>query len=173
MAASTCSYRDWYGTDLVIFFGSNPANDQPVAMKYLYEAKKLGTKVVLVNPLLEPGMKKYWVPSNADSGLFGTEVADWWFPVAQGGDIALLYGVLRVLVVNGWVDERFLAEHGAGWSELKAAVLAQNPAALAERAGLPWSAIEEFAGLIHGAKNALLVWSMGITQHRLAGMRCR
>ena len=169
VAASTCSFKDWYGTDLVIFFGSNPANDQPVAMKYLHEAKKLGTKVVLVNPLLEPGMKKYWVPSNADSALFGTEIADWWFPVAQGGDIALLCGVLRVLAVNGWIDERFLAAHTAGWHELKAAVFAQQPDELAARAGLPWSAIEEFAGLIRDAKNAVLVWSMGITQHPFGG----
>ncbi len=35
VAATTCSYRDWWGTDLIVFFGSNPANDQPVAMKYL------------------------------------------------------------------------------------------------------------------------------------------
>src|SRR6266699_5027634 len=48
VAATTCSYKDWYGTDLVIFFGANPANDQPLATKYLHEAKKLGTKVVMV-----------------------------------------------------------------------------------------------------------------------------
>jgi predicted molibdopterin-dependent oxidoreductase YjgC len=74
VAASTCSYRDWYGTDLVIFFGSNPANDQPVSVKYIHEAKKLGTKVVLVNPYREPGMDRYWVPSIASSALFGTDV---------------------------------------------------------------------------------------------------
>jgi len=169
VAASTCSYKDWYGTDLVIFFGSNPANDQPVAMKYLHEAKKLGTKVVLVNPLLEPGMKKYWVPSNLDSALLGTEIADYWFPVAQGGDIALLYGALQVLTERGWVDERFLAEHCAGWDALKEEILAQKPEALAARAGLPWSAIVEFAELLHGAKTAVLVWSMGITQHKFGG----
>jgi hypothetical protein len=45
VAASTCSYRDWYGTDLIVFFGSNPANDQPVSMKYLDAAKRLGTKI--------------------------------------------------------------------------------------------------------------------------------
>jgi hypothetical protein len=37
-------------------------------------------KVILVNPLLEPGMKRYWVPSNLDSALFGTDIADYWFP---------------------------------------------------------------------------------------------
>src|SRR3954464_13699859 len=86
VAATTCSYRDWYGTDLVVFFGSNPANDQPVTTKYLEGAKKLGTKVAMVNPYLEPGMKKYWVPSTVESALFGTEIADYWFPAAQAGD---------------------------------------------------------------------------------------
>ncbi len=169
VGASTCSYKDWYGTDLVIFFGSNPANDQPVATKYLHEAKKLGTKVVLVNPLLEPGMKKYWVPSNADSCLFGTEIADYWFPVAQGGDIALLYGVLRVLIDRGWVDEVFIRDRCVGWDHVKAMAASLSPESLTARSGLPWAAIEEFAALIHGAKNAVLVWSMGITQHPHGG----
>ncbi len=34
VAATTCSYQDWYGTDLILFFGANPANDQPVTTKY-------------------------------------------------------------------------------------------------------------------------------------------
>ena len=169
VGASTCSYRDWYGTDLVIFFGSNPANDQPVSTKYLHEAKKLGTKVVLVNPLLEPGMKKYWVPSNLDSALLGTDIADYWFPVTQGGDIAFLYGVLKVLTERGWVDEAFLREHCAGWDAVKAEVAELKRVDLVERAGLSWRSIEEFAELIHAAKNAVLVWSMGITQHPWGG----
>ena len=169
VGASTCSYSDWYGTDLVIFFGSNPANDQPVSTKYLHEAKKLGTKVVLVNPLLEPGMKKYWVPSNLDSALLGTEIADYWFPVTQGGDIAFLYGVLKVLIERAWVDETFLREHCAGWDAVKAEVAGLMRVDLVKRAGLSWRSIEEFAELIHGAKNAVLVWSMGITQHPWGG----
>jgi anaerobic selenocysteine-containing dehydrogenase len=42
VGASTCSYKDWYSADVVVFFGSNPANDQPSPRKYLHEAKKLG-----------------------------------------------------------------------------------------------------------------------------------
>ncbi|HUE96950.1 MAG TPA: molybdopterin-dependent oxidoreductase, partial [Longimicrobiaceae bacterium] len=48
VAATTCSYRDWIGSDVVVFIGSNVANNQPVAMKYLYKAKKAGTKVVVI-----------------------------------------------------------------------------------------------------------------------------
>src|SRR5690606_29860427 len=61
-SATTCSYTDWVGTDLIVFFGANPANDQPVAMKYLHRAKKQGTKIAVVNPYREPGMERYWVP---------------------------------------------------------------------------------------------------------------
>jgi molybdopterin-dependent oxidoreductase alpha subunit len=169
IAATTCSYKDWWGTDLVIFFGSNPANDQPVTTKYLHEAKQLGTKVVLVNPYLEPGMERYWVPSNLKSALFGTNITDFWFPVAQSGDIAFLYGVLKLLIENGWYDRDFVSASTAGFEELKARVATLDFQSLEQQCGLPKSAMQEFAELIHNAKTAVLVWSMGITQHTFGG----
>lgn len=33
VGATTCSYADWLSTDLLVFIGSNVANNQPVAMK--------------------------------------------------------------------------------------------------------------------------------------------
>src|SRR2546427_307978 len=165
VAATTCSYKDWYGADLILFFGSNPANDQPVATKYLHEAKKLGTRVVLVNPYLEPGMKRYWVPSTLSSALFGTDIADYWFPVSQGGDIAFLCGVLKILVANGWLDESFIRNHTVGFDELKSGIAKASFAELETQAGLDRAAMQEFAELIRDAKTAVLVWSMGITQH--------
>jgi molybdopterin-dependent oxidoreductase alpha subunit len=168
-AASTCSYRDWYGTDLVVFFGSNPANDQPVAMKYLEHAKRLGTKVVLVNPYREPGMQKYWVPSSARSAIFGTDIADWWFPVAQGGDIAFVYGAIKVLVENGWCDEEFLRDYTTGFDDLARAAQQLDWPQLEESSGLPREAMVEFAQLLRDARNAVFVWSMGITQHAFGG----
>lgn len=165
VAASTCSYSDWYGSDLIIFFGSNPANDQPVSIKYLHEAKKLGSKVVLVNPYLEPGMKEYWVPSNLDSALLGTNVSDYWFPVSQGGDIAFLYGVIRLLLERGWVNEEFISQHVEGMEELKKRTSELSWDALEKGAGLKRESFEAFAELIHGAKTGIVIWSMGITQH--------
>ena len=55
MAATTCSYTDWLSSDLIVFIGSNVANNQPVAMKYLHYAKRNGAKVAVVNPYREPG----------------------------------------------------------------------------------------------------------------------
>ncbi|HVY70004.1 MAG TPA: molybdopterin-dependent oxidoreductase, partial [Verrucomicrobiae bacterium] len=164
-AATTCSYKDWYGTDLVIFFGANPANDQPVSTKYLHEAKQLGTKIVLVNPYREPGMERYWVPSTPGSALFGSHLADYWFPVSQGGDIAFLYGVFKVLFANDWLNHEFIRESTADLAALKRQAEAYDWATLEAQAGLNRASMTEFAELIRDAKNAVLVWSMGITQH--------
>ncbi|MGZ5020457.1 MAG: molybdopterin-dependent oxidoreductase, partial [Chthoniobacterales bacterium] len=165
VAATTCSYKDWYGTDLVVFFGANPANDQPVATKYLEGAKQLGTKVVMVNPYLEPGMKKYWVPSSLGSALFCTEITDFWFPVSQGGDIAFLAGVIKILLENNWTNESFISQHTDGFAEVRANLLSLEWPAIEEQAGLERASMQQFAELIRDAKNAVLVWSMGITQH--------
>jgi molybdopterin-dependent oxidoreductase alpha subunit len=165
VAASTCSYTDWLGTDLIVFFGANPANDQPVTTKYLHLAKKLGTKVVLVNPYLEPGMKRYWVPSNADSALFGTNITDYWFPVSQGGDIAFLCGVMKILIERDWLNHEFIAKHTVDFTALTSHVSALAFNELERACGLSRADMEEFAALLRDAKNAVFVWSMGITQH--------
>ena len=169
VAATTCSYTDWYGTDLIIFFGANPANDQPVTTKYLHEAKKLGTKVVMVNPYREPGMERYWVPSSAGSAVFGTDIMDYWFPVSTGGDIAFLGGVLKILIENNWVDQDFIRNYTGGFEELKSQIAKFKIEDLEAQSGLNREAMREFAELIRDAKTAVLVWSMGITQHAFGG----
>src|SRR6187401_1367472 len=113
--ASTCSYTDWIGADLVVLFGSNTPNNQPVTTKYLYYARQRGAQVAVVNPLREPGLERYWVPSAAESALFGTKLADHWFGVHTGGDLPFLVGTLRALLENDAVDRRFVAQHTTGF----------------------------------------------------------
>ena len=62
-AAPTLSLSDWVGTDLLILIGSNLPNNQPVSTKYIYHAKKRGTRVLVVNPFREPALERYWIPS--------------------------------------------------------------------------------------------------------------
>src|SRR6266699_1812492 len=169
VAATTCSYKDWCGAAVVIFFGANPANDQPVSTKYLLEAKKLGTKVVLVNPYREPGMERYWVPSNFSSAIFGTDITYYWFPVYIGGDVAFLHGVLKILVQQDWVDHEFIAKHTAGFDDLRLQISNFKFEQLEARSGLSRESMREFAELIRDAQTAVLVWSMGITQHAFGG----
>ena len=165
VAATTCSYSDWIGADLVVFFGANPANDQPVTMKYLHSAKKRGTRVALVNPYREPAMERYWIPSKPASAIFGTPIADYWFPVNVGGDIAFIYGAMKVMFQRGWQDESFIDGHTTGFEDLRQEAERVSWEELEVQAGLLRSSMGEFAELIRDAKTAVFVWSMGITQH--------
>ncbi len=111
IGAPTCSLKDLIGTDLLILWGTNLASNQPVTMKYLYLAKKAGTRIVVVNPYCEPGLKRYWIPSVPMSALFGTELMDDHFKVKVGGDIAFIYGIMKVLDKNKWFDYDFISKY--------------------------------------------------------------
>ena len=163
--ASTCSYADWIGTDLIVFFGSNTPNNQPVTMKYLYQARLQGTKVAVVNPYFEPGLQKYWVPSVPESALFGTRFADDWFGVDTGGDLAFLCGVLKALVGAGDVDGDFIARSTTGFAEAKAQAEALPWARLERDSGTTRAEMERFARMLAAARRGIFVWSMGLTQH--------
>ncbi|GAA3526756.1 FdhF/YdeP family oxidoreductase [Nonomuraea rosea] len=164
-AATTCSYTDWIGSDLIVFIGSNPSNNQPVAMKYLYHAKKAGTRVAMVNAYREPGMDKYWVPSNAESALFGTKITDEFFGVNVGGDIGFLNGVLKHMIENDWVDKEFADQRTTGFEEMRAALAGQTWAELEALSGASRDDMFRLAELLGAAKSAVFVWSMGVTQH--------
>ncbi len=165
VAASTCSYRDWYDAEVIVFWGSNPANDQPVALKYLYEAKKRGAKVIVINTYREPGMEKYWIPSNVDSATFGTDIADAFVHVTSGGDLALAYAVQKILIESGDVDHAFIEARTEGWDEYAQHLRGMTVSELCDQAGATLADVKRLAGTLARAKTGVFVWSMGLTQH--------
>jgi molybdopterin-dependent oxidoreductase alpha subunit len=165
ISATTCSYSDWIGTDLLIFIGSNPANNQPVTTKYLHYAKKAGTKVISINTFREPGMERYWVPSIPESALFGTKITDETHLINTGGDVAFINGALKHIFEKNLVDADFIARHTAGVDELRASLAQQRWSDLEAHAGSTESAMRSFGDQVGRAKTAIFVWSMGVTQH--------
>ncbi|QLE52178.1 FdhF/YdeP family oxidoreductase [Nostoc sp. C057] len=163
--ATTCSYKDWIGTDLLVFIGSNVANNQPVTVKYLHYAKKAGTKIVVINTYREPGMERYWVPSIVESAVFGTKFAEDFFLINMGGDIAFLNGTIKYIIANNWVDQSFIDLHTVGFAELKTSLESQSWEELERLSGTSREQMYAFAKMIKEANKAVFIWSMGITQH--------
>jgi len=163
--ASTCSYTDWLHADLIVLFGSNVANNQPVTTKYLHHAKENGAQIAVVNTYREPGLERYWIPSIPSSALFGTELANHWFEVHTGGDRAFLVGVLRALIEAGGVDEAFVRERTVGFEAARDRALAADWPALERESGAARERMEAFARLLIDRPDAVMVWSMGLTQH--------
>jgi molybdopterin-dependent oxidoreductase alpha subunit len=165
VGATTCSYTDVIDSDLIVLFGSNVANAQPVFMKYLYLARKRGAKVAVVNPLREPGLERYWVPSNVESAMFGTKMADEFFQVHTGGDSAFVNGVLKILLSEGGIDRSFVRDHTVGFEDLLEELERESFSDLERLSGASRADMQRFARMYAAAGASVLVWSMGITQH--------
>lgn len=165
VAATTCSYKDWIGTDLLVFIGSNVANNQPVTVKYLHWAKKAGTRIVVINTYREPGMERYWVPSIPESALFGTKFAEDFFLINTGGDIPFLNGVMKHILENNWIERDFIDNYTNEFEELQAYLQSLSWQELESLSGASREEMYAFAEMVGKANKAVFVWSMGITQH--------
>lgn len=174
VGASTANYQDWIGTDVLIFWGSVASNASPVSTKYMLEAKKRGTKIIVVNPYKEPSMEKYWVPSVPESALFGTKVADDFYQVNIGGDIAFMHGIMKHWFAmeeqqyGAAINHRFVKAHVNGFDELQAKVEAQTWDEIIQSSGISKERIIELAELLARSKNAVFAWALGLTMHAFA-----
>ncbi len=166
VGAATVSLRDLLGSELIVLWGANVANNQPVMTKYLHYAKKAGSRIVVINPYLEEGLVRYWVPSITHSAIFGTRLLDDFFAVKPAGDIAFATGVLKALRARpGGIDEAFVAAHTDGFDEAMAMAEATPWPRIEQEAGLPRAEIERFAAQYAAARTAIFVYSMGLTQY--------
>ncbi|GEN30826.1 molybdopterin-dependent oxidoreductase alpha subunit [Cerasibacillus quisquiliarum] len=172
IGASSCNYKDWIGTDVLLFWGSVAANNQPVSTKYMYAAKRKGTKIIIINPYYEPSMEKYWIPSVAESALFGTKIADDIYQVNIGGDIAFMHGIMKHWFLmekekkGSAINHDFVQKHVNHYDALREKVMSYDWETLEKSSGLSRKRMKELAELLAHAKSAVFVWSMGLTQHR-------
>ena len=163
--APTLSLSDIVQADLIFVIGSNLPNSQPVSTKYLLAARRRGARVIVVNPFREPSLERYWIPSDARSAVFGSRLMDEHVAVRPAGDIALMSGILKALDELGGWDERFVAEHTQGASELRAHLSTLDWRELAEESGVAESELRRLAALYARTERAVFIYSMGLTQY--------
>ncbi len=174
VGASTCNYLDWIGTDVLLFWGSVASNSSPVSSKYMLEAKKKGTKIIVINPYREPAMDQYWIPSNPESALFGTKIADDFYQVNIGGDIAFMHGIMKHWfameenAAGSAINHEFVDAHVNGIEGLKKKVQEQSWEAIIESSGVSKERIIELAKTLANSKNAVYAWALGLTMHSFA-----
>ena len=129
--AGTIHLDDMEKADFVMLIGGNPASNHPRMMRTLMTVRRAGGKVVVVNPIVETGLVNFSVPSDAWALFFGAEIASSYVQPYVGGDLALVYGLMKRLrevaavsprnaAGEPVVDEEFLEQHCSGWPELAA-----------------------------------------------------
>jgi formate dehydrogenase major subunit len=135
--------------DLILLTGSNPTANHPVAATFFKRAIRRGTKLVVVDPRRPPI----------------ADFADHYVQLRPGTDVALYNAVLHEIVRNGWVNERYVADHTENVEALKATVADYPPDRVAGVCGVPAEVIRDVARLVGTAGNMMVFWGMGISQH--------
>jgi molybdopterin-dependent oxidoreductase alpha subunit len=162
---ATIVLEDLDQADVVFVIGGNPASNHPRLMRSLMQVRRRGGHVIVINPVVEPGLVKFSVPSDVRSLFFGSEIASQYVQPDIGGDLALFTGVAKRIEELGAVHESFLADHCHGWPELREKLRAASWSEITSASGVEKAEIDEIASRYAAAKNVIFSWTMGITHH--------
>ena len=86
-------------------------------------------------------------------------------PLKVGSDIALINGIMHVLITEDLYDKEYVKSCCLGFEELKEKVMEYPPERAAEISGIDADVIRKFARSISSAKPAMLMYTLGITEH--------
>lgn len=160
---------DFDKSDALFFFGQNVGSNSPRMLHQLKDASDRGATIVAFNPLRERGLERFTDPQNPIqmATLSETTIAREYFQVRPGGDMAVVAGMCRWLIEADAIDPAFIAEHTHGYSEFSAWVMTQIWTDIERESGLKRNQIELAAQLYAEAPAAMIIYGMGITQHKL------
>lgn len=132
----------------IILAGTNIAECQPTLMPYFTRAKENGSFIIAIDP--------------RNTGT--TELADLHLKVKPGMDAALVNGMLKVIVDDGYVDEAFAKERTKGFSELKEHLASVDLNVIADITGVPLEQIRGAAEAFGKAATGMVFTARGVEQ---------
>ena len=174
----TVTLEDFDHADALFCIGHNPGTNHPRMLNTLRECAKRGAAIVSINPLRERGLERFTSPQSPVEMLTNssTQLSSAYYQVKVGGDVAVLKGMMKAVVAldaaslkaggEGVLDRAFIAEHTDGLKALLADLEATSWESLEKSAGLSRAKLEELGAIYAQAKNVIINYGMGITQHR-------
>jgi molybdopterin-dependent oxidoreductase alpha subunit len=163
---ATVELEDLRHADMIFVIGANPASNHPRFVKELMRCNWNGGHVVVINPLIEPGLVRFSIPSSVRSMLTGgTNIAGTYLQPNIGGDIALLKGIAKGVLELKGEDEDFIRQYTNGYDTYRDDLLQTNWDELVQKSGIQKEQILALAKKYVSAKKVIFSWAMGITHH--------
>ncbi len=147
--AMTNSIDEFLHTKTVFSIGSNTTAAHPIIALHIKQAKRNGAKIIVANP------KQIDLCHHAD--LFLQQ-----YP---GTDVALLFGMIRVIVDEKLYDKKFISERCENFEAFITTLEDFSLESVEKITGVPQSLIAEAARMYATNGPSSIVYAMGITQH--------
>lgn len=148
------TYADVDHCDTIALFGHNVAETQTVLWMRMLDRRRGPDppRMLAVDPRDTPVARE----------------ADLHLAPRAGTNQALMNGLQRELIVNGWIDERYVREHTLGFDELRSTVEPYTPDRVAEICELPAEQVVEAARMLGSAQRLLSTVLQGFYQSNQA-----
>ncbi|HPF38740.1 MAG TPA: molybdopterin oxidoreductase family protein [Phycisphaerae bacterium] len=142
-------WDDILHADMIWISGANVAECAPITTDYVWRARDLGAKIIVVDPRITPIAR----------------TCDLFLPVKPGRDIALFNGILHLMIERDWLDHDFIQNQTVGFDKVAECVNPWTPARTAEVTGIPERLIHQAAEWWGTAKSSFLMHARGIEHH--------
>ncbi|CUB42844.1 MULTISPECIES: assimilatory nitrate reductase catalytic subunit NasC [Bacillus cereus group] len=133
----------------IILAGTNVADCQPTLIPYFKKAKEIGCKIIVIDPR-ETGTSK---------------LADIHLKIKPGTDAALVNGILKVLIQEGYVNHSFIEKATEGFDALYQYISQIDLSEVSQLAGVTIQEIIEVAHMYGQAATGLVYTARGVEQH--------
>ncbi len=147
--AMTNSINEIRDAACILATGTNTTAAHPVIGFMVKQAVRNGTRLIVANSREIP-LCRY---------------ADLWLRLHPGTDVALLMGIMRVIVAEGWLDSAFIEERGENFEAFRESLSSFNLDFVECVTGVPGEHVVEAARLYATNQPASILYAMGITQH--------
>jgi anaerobic selenocysteine-containing dehydrogenase len=161
MASAAAGYKRSFGSDgppgcyddleqaeTIVLIGANIADNHPILAYRLFKNRDRNPNQKLI--VIDPRATKTAM------------LADLFLPIRPRTDVHLMNGVARVLLDEGWVDQKYIDEQTTGFDDLKAHLERYDLSYTAKVTGLSEGAVYELARSIGKSKSTLFAWTMGV-----------
>ncbi len=150
--AGSNSIEDFETTDCLFVTGNNIIETHPITATYVKAGKTAGIKIIVCDPKWTP-LVKY---------------ADIWLQPRLGTDVALLNGIIRQIIVDDAIDEKFIAQRVRGgmdaFNELKELVEKYTPSLVQDITSVPAELMISAARMYSRSETAMIATGMGMSQ---------
>ena len=144
--AATNPFEDVLNSDLIFMIGSNAVEAHPLAARRIVQAKKKGTPIMVLDPRFSPTAR----------------LADVYLRYNPSTHIALINNMMYWIIKEGKENKEFIEKRTKGFEELKKTV--EKYADAEAITGVPTQKVREIALKYAEAKNAVIIYCLGITE---------
>ncbi len=175
---ATIQLEDYDKCDAIFSFGQNVGTNAPRMLHTLKSCRDRGVEIVTFNPLRERGWERFADPQNPLQMTVAkpTQISTQYHQVRAGGDISAILGMCKLVIeaddralAEGGervLDHHFIEQHSVRFDEFADYCRSADWDDIVRESGLSRAAIEGAAKVYMRSKAVIVVYGMGITQHR-------